>query len=167
MRLSCLALLVVLPLPAACSPPPDRYQSAVITSSQGKLCFKVEDNAESRGQSLSITGLSINEERPEGIRTVWDSDFVRAGKPDAVVTPNECVPYAGADTRPEPLLHPGARYQVALWGSVDKKGKPESRWYRGYFCMVKAEGEMRAQQVVWDKRRDEWAWNACETPKAP
>ena len=156
-----LFMLLAMPLTSACSQPKGRYQAAVIIDDSGTLCMKVNDSKESRRYHPILSVVDVYERRTDGALSVWQQGYA-AQRVQPVVSPEDCVARDALEANPFPVFSVGKRYTVVMTGGIVKEdGRAESRVYRGYFCMIESEGKPRVHQVLFDRRRQVWAWDAC------
>lgn len=144
------------------SQPKNLYQAAVIGERDGSLCIRIADNKESRKYHPRISGLDIYELRASGAARVWEAIYLHGVDPLPVVSPSDCMSDAQGSDAPVPQLVTGKRYSVTVAAGVVKNdGRSQRRFYTGNFCMVEKEGLRHVHQVLFDRRPEVWAWDAC------
>lgn len=153
--------LVLLPFSVLCSQPKGRYQSAVIVDRQGLLCVGVSNTRESRKYRPQISVVRLYEDVAGREIPIWRQAYTPdEGLP--TVSPDDCLAHDVLAENPFPEFAVGMRYVATIAAGIHMKdGRSESRYYRGYFCMVERDGERHVHQVLFNRRRGEWAWDAC------
>lgn len=140
-----------------------RYEAQVLDR-DGRPCFTVDKTHLADAPRLASVEVIAESGQTE---IAW-REFTVAGKGDPVIFLNAvCLPYGtkleneGAFAAPQKLTA-GRHYAVMLNTDVTRRGKPENRRYRAYFCLMpRDDGSQRAQQVFYDEAMHRWNWDAC------
>lgn len=162
-----IAVLALIPLAAECMQPKGRYQWLAVVDQGGVLCLKVNDTKESRRYRSEVSVVDVYEDVAGTQTRIWMQHYVSTVSAIPTVSPDDCLAHDVLETNPLPEFGVGKRYTASVVGVIEKEaGRRERRYYQGYFCMVEIDGVPRVQQVLFDKRRGEWAWNACAPARA-
>lgn len=157
-----LAIITSVSLPAECMQPRRQNQWAEISDRNGLPCIGVSDVKESRKYGVEVSVVDLYQRQAGKQVTVWTQQYSGAGVQSPVVAPGDCVAHEVLAENPFPVFDIGERYTAMVVAVIEKgTGKRERRYYRGYFCIVERDGERRVQQVLFDKRREVWAWDTC------
>jgi len=105
---------MLLPLVASCSPPPGRYQKAIVSTADGRLCFGIPDTRENRSEPPEIASIGVSA-AGQGLYPMWERVFMDEHVPEPALPPDQCMPY-GSGPIAAPPLQMGAYYQVVLSG---------------------------------------------------
>lgn len=161
-RVLLLAMLAVISCPAESMQPKGRYQWGEISDRNGLPCIGVSDVRESRKYGVEVSGVDLYQRQAGKQVAVWTQYYAGAGAQSPVVAPGDCVAHEVLAENPFPVFEIGERYTTTVVAVIEKgAGKRERRYYHGYFCMVEKEGLRHVHQVLFDKRREVWAWDAC------
>ncbi|GEM_PF-2305464 len=157
-----LAALLMLPVTAPGSPPRGRYQQVVISDEGGALCLRANDVPELKRAVSMVTNVTIYHRQGGAQRPIWSQSYPPNEVAPPVISPGDCMNDVGSEENPLPALVAGVEYSAEVAAFiVDKSGSPVRRWYSGYFCMVRSEGGLEVRQVLFDRRRGVWRWDAC------
>lgn len=141
----------------------ERHQDAMVrTAEDGRPCFSVDADAEASKNGVRVAVVELYERREGRANLIWESDFLsdQRAAPKQVDS-NECIEYPEGSALDASVLREGEPYSVTIWAFVDSNGESHRRWYSGYFCMVKVDGELRPRQVLWDRNSSVWNWDVC------
>lgn len=95
---------------------------------------------------------------------VWERDFLREGRVEPVLAPEQCLDHQVGAEIPMPALQAGKRYQVEMWGhALSESGLAESRWFNGYFYVVGASGRVTVKQIL-PGSDGVPLWDECSVP---
>ena len=157
-----LAALLMLPGAAPGSQPKGRYQQAVISDEGGVLCLRANDVPELKRAASIVTNLTIYHRQGGAQRPIWSQSYPPNEVAPPVISPGDCMDDVGTEENPLPALVPGVEYSAEVAAFiVDKSGSQVRRWYSGHFCMLRSEGGFEVRQVLFDRRRGVWGWDAC------
>lgn len=151
-----------------CSSAAERHQDAVVGSENGRPCFSVENNAETRATAPRVAAIDLYEYKEGKAILVWEANFMHEqGGAKKRLRPGECIAYPAPEDGGASALVPRRAYSATIWAFVDVSGESQRRWYSGYFCMLAKDGKPQVHQVLWDRQREVWAWDACGLPATP
>jgi hypothetical protein len=148
-----------------------RLPQAQVKEVDGRPCFAVADEAESR-KGVQLHSLVVSERESADWRSLpnelWSFSVHPPGN-SIEIFPDICIRYgdvpSSARERKTALpLRPNHVYVVYV-GARPKEGSVAVLGYKAEFCLKPAgEGRTTVQMVPWDKEAKRWRYEVCEAP---